>query len=525
MCRVRRMLPALLLVLAAVALPAPVWASPLTTGTSAGATSYPPIAPGPATVLPDFIGAAATAHPLRDAGVPQDPHLGRIPYCYIHDDGWNSDTSSGPGPRGCDLETVSSTLGLPAVLQWASSTSSIAFDSHGRLVVSFMQDGLVTGMDVLLVDPVSLDVLCSYSAGTSSIGNAYFYVDDHDRVVIVTGPRTITTLREGGTSAAPTLESVPRMQYDLSQVVPSDDRLAGLLVDWSGRIWFETAGVGATAGPRVGVIDPAAWPRVRWAQLGAGEQISNGMAVTSSGTFVLTSRALYKLVAGSDDRPRVVWRAGYDTSDTVKPGQLSLGSGTSPTVLGGGDYVAINDSATPMKVVVFRTASTLMRGQSRLVGAMPVFEGMAGQACANSLLGYRDSIVVENNYGHLDAYDENGFLTSTPNLPGLERIDVKPGGAGLRKVWVNDQVASVSVPKLSTRTGLIYVVERQQDRQNGVDAYYWTALDFRTGKAVWRKLLGTGIYYDGYWSTTALGPDDAYCVAAWGGLAAIKDGD
>ena len=59
MCRVRRMLPALLLVLAAVALPAPVWASPLTTGTSAGATSYPPIAPGPATVLPDFIGAAA----------------------------------------------------------------------------------------------------------------------------------------------------------------------------------------------------------------------------------------------------------------------------------------------------------------------------------------------------------------------------------------------------------------------------------------------------------------------------------
>ena len=301
-----------------------------------------------------------------------------------------------------------------------------------------------------------------------------------------------------------------RQQYDLSQVVPSDDRLAGLLVDWSGRIWFETAGVGATAGPRVGVIDPATWPRVRWAQLGAGEQISNGMAVTSSGTFVLTSRALYKLVAGSDDRPRVVWRAGYDTSDTVKPGQLSLGSGTSPTVLGGGDYVAINDSATPMKVVVFRTASTLMRGQSRLVGAMPVFEGMAGQACANSLLGYRDSIVVENNYGHLDAYDENGFLTSTPNLPGLERIDVKPGGAGLRKVWVNDQVASDSVPKLSTRTGLIYVVERQQDAVKDVDVHYWTALDFRTGNVVWRKMAGRGAAWDSYWSAPALGPSGTF---------------
>ena len=95
MSRVRRMPPALLLVLAAAVLPAPVWASPLMTGTSAGAMSYPPIAPGPKTVLRDFIGAAATAQPLPDAGVPQDPYLGLIPYSYLHDDSWNSDTSSG----------------------------------------------------------------------------------------------------------------------------------------------------------------------------------------------------------------------------------------------------------------------------------------------------------------------------------------------------------------------------------------------------------------------------------------------
>jgi len=82
----------------------------------------------------------------------------------------------------------------------------------------------------------------------------------------------------------------------------------------------------------------------------------------------------------------------------------------------------------------------------------------------------------------------------------------------------------MTTPKLSTKTGLVYVLARTRDDQTGADAYYWTAFDFRTGKAVWRKLLGTGIYYDGYWSTTALGPDDAYYVAAWGGLAAIKDG-
>ena len=48
------------------------------------------------------------------------------------------------------------------MLQWASSTSSLSFDSHGRLVVAFLQDGLVTGASVLLVDPVTLDVLYTY---------------------------------------------------------------------------------------------------------------------------------------------------------------------------------------------------------------------------------------------------------------------------------------------------------------------------------------------------------------------------
>ncbi len=173
---------------------------------------------------------------------------------------------------------------------------------------------------------------------------------------------------------------------------------------------------------------------------------------------------------------------------------------------------------------LIRTKDKLARGEKRLLGAIPVFEDMAGQAAENSLTGYRSSIVVENVYGYSWAWDADNDLTSTSNLPGFERIDITKGGK-LRKVWENTEVASSTVPRLSTKTGLIYIVERQQDHQNGVDAYYWTALDFRTGKAVWRKLLGTGIYYDGYWSTTALGPDDAYYVAAWGGLAAIKDAD
>ena len=517
---------ALALALAAPALASPTWAGWAAPAlASQEATSYPAVPPGPATVLPDFVGSAVAAQPLRDAGVPQDPSLGKNPYGYLHDDSWNSDTSSGPGPLGHDLETSSSTLGLPGVLQWASSTCSLSFGSHGRLIVAFLQDGLVTGASVLLLDPVTLDVLYKYPIGVSAQGSIYFYVDDQDRVVMATGPRSITTLREGGTETAPTLELVPDRSYDLSQVIPEGDHLAGLLPDWSGRILFETAGEGEATGPRVGVIDPATWPHVEWVELGKGEQMANGMAVTKTASYAITSKALYKLVVGGDGRPRVVWRAGYDHSvDKSQLGQLCVGSGTSPTILGGGKYVTINDSATPMKVLVFRTATKLKPGQRRLIGSTPVFADLAGQAAANSILGYRDSMVIQNSYGHSDAYDKDGFLRSTDSLPGLERIDIKPGGKGLRKVWVNDEVTSVNLPKLSTQTGLIYVIDRQDDEAS-VDVYYWTAVDFRTGKVVWRKMAGRGVAWDSYFAPSSLGPTGTFYNGNYGGLAAVRDGE
>jgi hypothetical protein len=502
--------------------PLPLWAP--TFAASQEATSYPAVPPGPATVLPDFVGSAVAPRPLPDAGVPQDPYLGKNPFGYLHDDSWNSDTSNGPGPLGHDPVTISSTLGVPPVLQWASSTSSLAFDSHGRLIVAFLQDGLVTGASVLLMGPVTLDVLYRYPIGVSAQGSIYFYVDDQDRVVMATGPRSITTLRESGTEAAPTLELVPDRSYDLSQAIPEGDHLAGLLPDWSGRILFATAGRDEATAPRVGVIDPQAWPRVEWVELRRGEYMANGMAITSTASYAISSKALYKLVVGSDGRPRVVWRAAYDHSvDKSQLGQLCIGSGTSPTVIGGGKYVTINDSGTPMKVLVFRTATKLKPGQKRLVGSIPVFADMAGQAAANSILGYHDSMVIQNSYGHSDAYDKDGYLRSTDSLPGLARIDIKPGGKGLRQVWVNDEVTSVNLPKLSTQTGLIYVIGREDDA-NGVDAYYWTAVDFRTGKVVWRKLAGTGVAWDSYFAPSSLGPTGTFYNGNYGGLAAVRDG-
>ena len=490
---------------------------------AAAATSYPPITPGPATVLPDFVGSAVAAKPLPGAGVPQDPALGPNPYSYVHDDSWNSDTAGAPAPLGRDLQVVSSTLGLPDILYHTGNASTSVFDRQGRLVTFY---GDTVGVSLLLQDPVTLDVLCSYplqGGGTGSLGNCYFYVDKDDRVVIALGAHEIVTLQEGGTAVAPTLEPAQDGQYDLSAVVPADDKLAGLLPDWKGRIWFQTAGAGAQDGARVGVIDPAT-AQVRWAELPAGELVENGLAVDRTGAYVLTSAALYKFTAGRDGRPRRAWRAPYDHSvDKSQLGQLAHGSGTSPTILGGGRYVAINDSAEQMHVLVFRTATTLRRGQHRRVGSIAVFKGQAGQACADSLLGYRDTIVVENEYGYMWSWGADGVPTSTANLPGIECLRITKHEK-LVKVWENDEVASNTVPKLSTRTGLIYVMDRKQDPA-GTAVYYLTALDFRSGATVWQKRTGAGINWDGYWAAPALGSDGTCYFSVYGGMVALRDGD
>ena len=496
---------------ATLALAAPAWAG----------TSYPPIAPGPTTVLPDFVGAPAVARPLQSANVPQNPGLAPIPYSYLHNDSWNSDTSI-PGPLGTDPETFSSTLGMPDLLHLNGATATMGFDRYGHMIAGFINS---ISMSVLVLDQTSLEVLASYPLGggsTSQLGNAYWYLDNNGRVVIGKGTHEIVTLREGGTADAPALELVESRSYDLTKVIPAGDKVAGLLPDWQKRTWFQTAGVGGGAGPRVGVITHSTGT-IKYVKLRDGEVCSNGLAVAKSGAYILTSRRLYKLVAGSDGKPHVVWSVAYDTTGTLKPGQYSLGSGTSPTILSGGKYVAITDNAVPMKVVVYRTANFLARGQRRVLDSIPVFKDMAGQAAENSLVGYRNSIVVENCYGYSSGFDAAGNMTSTPNLPGFERVDIGSDGK-LHKVWENTFVASNTVPTLSTATGLITFVERQEDATTGADVYYWTALDHRTGYPVWRKMVGTGVNYDGYWSTTMMGPDGTYYVATYGGLAAIRDG-
>ena len=106
----------------------------------------------------------------------------------------------------------------------------------------------------------------------------------------------------------------------------------------------------------------------------------------------------------------------------------------------------------------------------------------------NSLIGAGHSIVVENNYGY------TGPMATTMGArtePGVERVDIDADGRGCRKVWHSDEISPSLVPKLSLANGLVYVYTQDAEGDSD-DPWFLTALDFRTGKTVWRVPHGRG---------------------------------
>jgi hypothetical protein len=180
----------------------------------------------------------------------------------------------------------------------------------------------------------------------------------------------------------------------------------------------------------------------------------------------------------------------------------------------GRDYVAITDNADPMNVVVYRRAAQM--DGSRLVCKAPVFSKGASDT-DQSLIATPTSIVVENNYGYSGPAAVQEGKTTTP---GLERVDVAANGC--RKVWHSEEPAPSVVPKLSLGAGIVYTYTKPVSPE-GEDGWYLTAIDFATGKTLWKALAGEGLGYNNNYAPVTLGPDGAAYVGVLGGLVRLAD--
>jgi hypothetical protein len=465
----------------------------------AGAAVPIPSLPSPL-LVPTYVGSAGTASPIASFAVPQNPHLAPNGRSNMHDDAYATDSYVGPGPLGRKPVVTSALYGV-------EECATEAFDSAGRIVALC---GNLVGPVLRLLDPVTLDVLATQSLparqirpGTSPLsdlcGGTYFYLDDQDRAVVATTDRHILVVAETGGGFA------VQRSYDLTSAVPSDDCLIALMPDWAGRIWFES-GNGI-----VGELDPG--PGIaRTVQL-AGEIIDNSFAVDETGgVFVVSDHALYRFDTGVDGAPIITWRQPYDRGSRLKPGQLAQGSGTTPTLVGS-DLVAITDNADPrMNVLVYHRGKD--SGGQPVCGA-PVFAEGAS-ATENSLVAVGNSLLVENNYGYSNP---TSTLLGATTQPGVAKVDVVDGRCSV--AWTSQEIAPTSVPKASLATGLLYVYTKPAALL--VDAWYFTAIDIRTGRTVFSKLAGTGPEYNNHYAAIYLGPDGSGYIATLSGMVRIHD--
>src|SRR5262245_29601351 len=376
-----------------------------------------PIPPGGGLlVTSSYDGHAARPEPIV-LSVPQHPGLAPNGRSSMHDDAWATDSYQGAGPLGNHPEVSTAWYGI-------EECATLAFDPGGRLVALC---GDRTGPIMHVLDPQTMRPLetlrlpdrekSDKKPWEDLCGGAYFYLDAQARAVVATTNRQVWTVDSKDLTVL--------VKVDLGDVVPDDDCLVALLPDWSGNTWY------VTQDGRVGVAGGGGS-----APLDLDGEIANSIAADDTGVYIVTTDAFVKVGLDEQRQPVIEWQTSYDHGTGKKPGQLSAGSGTTPTVLPSG-LVAITDNAEPRMHVQFYDGS-----DGRLVCQAAVFDN-GESASDNSLVAVADAgVVVENNYGYKAPWTT---LLGRATPGGLARVDANPDTGECTVAWRSDEIAPTSV--------------------------------------------------------------------------------
>lgn len=448
----------------------------------------------------------------------------------MHEDLFASDASVWAGPYGRNSEI---TYFQNTTSKFAGICPSFVIDQEERLITISFSRGSTTLLRLhphtmkplyaLALPPRSVrfwDALTNIDAiFASTSGGSYFVMDAHDRVIIPTTKNEIWIVSQHPENASRYFKADFKLKTDLP---PNDLMTSALPVVASGRgsatkpaslgYWF------VSEGGRIGVARPEGQTPVKTIKLPNNEEIGNSCVVNRNGLFVVSSGALYRFEL-SNGKIMTRFRAPYERGET-KLGQLSPGSGTTPTLLGE-RYVAIGDNAKVMHVNLYCQTT------GKLLDRRPVFADQKGSACENSFIGNGNSLIVSNTYGYLNPFKMH-LLEKTP---GLVRLDVDPKTHKMKEVWYAKNVDVMSsTSKLSLENGLIYFYSmawvRKPDGKTKAALsradWRWSliGIDFATGKQVYEQPIFQGKpdeSHDNGWAVMTLGPNNTAYIGMWRG--------
>jgi len=273
------------------------------------------------------------------------------------------------------------------------------------------------------------------------------------------------------------------------------------------------------------------------------EEIQNSFSIGPDGVYIVSNVALYKFRFNDETKQIEMdpkWQKTFnETNDliyandgTQKKGQLNDGSGTTPTlmddrfvIIGDNDYHQIN-------MVIYS------QEDGSLVSRHKLFE-YDSSACENSIVAYRNSLIIGNTFNYIDPFKEN----DTPG--GINRFDYnsETGKFELREDWPAEFIdGKTATPKMSSETGVIYVYNREETSDDGYNDWQLTAIDFESGRNVFyiRPVFEKGEFNDNInflmkafalgnknydqkvfnniWATYTFGPNNSIYIGAYRGF-------
>jgi len=453
---------------------------------------------------------AETAQAISHVPLPQHPGMA-IGGNNMHNDAYVSDVNEAPGPLGINSIIQSRTQGF-------GGYGTLTFDNKGRIVAVY---GNARKFQLELLDAHSMAELASYDLPPRSwlfplqgvmpwkyIGaGMYFYLDDQNRAIVPTTQNTLMVIQA---PENPKDGFTLIREYDLSNHVvklpwPKLDSVAWVMPEWpkegeteTHRYWY------ATIEGLVGVVDVESGNVTTWKS--PDEIIENSFAVGEEGIFMMSDRALYRMNVDEQQNIVIDWKQAYDRGPAMKAGHITRGSGTSVTLAGSVEngLVAITDNAEPqIHLELYR------RTNGEKVCSLPLFEkGKSGTDLSALAFEHADetgkatghfSIMVENNYGH--------HVFPMPDAhPGIARIDAirqADNSYQCQQIWQTEE-QGIAGAKLALESGLLYMYINDNSPALGG---YFAAIDFKSGKTVYRQHTGMGHGYNAWQGVLFLHPN------------------
>ena len=193
--------------------------------------------------------------------------------------------------------------------------------------------------------------------------------------------------------------------------------------------------------------------------------------------------------------------------------------------------MALNDNSNDQSSLVVWAQNSTGK-DPKPICTVPMFKPNASWS-DNAAMAHWDG----TNYGVavVNMYNESLFETThsdingpynnlTTQSPGISKFFVAGDGSECHLEWTNPTRMTTDLT-LSTKTGLLYGYDQSEQLANeGEYIWYTSAIDWTTGKTVWRARTGAGGSFNNYYRTTFLSPDGTLYQPVQGGLVLVKDG-